>query len=100
MRGVILGPGEGVSVANPVGGALTFKIGSAETDGALTAFESISVPCDLAFCSASSMLVNMVRRAVSFCERRKSMLAMESVYIFTSASAESSRLSKMPEVWT
>jgi len=44
VRGVILGPGEGVSVANPVGGALTFKIGSAETDGALTAFESISAP--------------------------------------------------------
>src|SRR3954462_6355833 len=44
MRGVILGPGEGVSVPNPVGGALTFKIGSAETNGALTAFESISAP--------------------------------------------------------
>ena len=44
MRGVILGPGEGVSVPNPVGGALTFKIGGAETNGALTAFESISAP--------------------------------------------------------
>jgi quercetin dioxygenase-like cupin family protein len=44
MRGIILGPGEGVSVPNPVGGRLTFKIGSADTDGALTAFESIAAP--------------------------------------------------------
>ena len=44
MRGVILGPGEGASVPNPVGGKLTFKIGSADTDGALTAFESIAAP--------------------------------------------------------
>ena len=44
MRGVILGPGEGASVPNPVGGTLTFKIGNAETDGALTAFESIAAP--------------------------------------------------------
>ena len=44
MRGVILGPGEGASVPNPVGGTLTFKIGSADTDGALTAFESIAAP--------------------------------------------------------
>ena len=44
MRGVILGPGEGMSVPNPVGGRLTFKIGSAETDGALTAFESVAAP--------------------------------------------------------
>jgi quercetin dioxygenase-like cupin family protein len=44
MRGVILGPGEGTSVPNPVGGRLTFKIGSAETDGALTAFESVAAP--------------------------------------------------------
>jgi len=44
MRGIILGPGEGVSVPNPVGGKLTFKIGSADTDGALTAFESIAAP--------------------------------------------------------
>jgi quercetin dioxygenase-like cupin family protein len=33
-----------VSVPNPVGGRLTFKIGSADTDGALTAFESIAAP--------------------------------------------------------
>ena len=44
MGGVILGPGEGTSVRNPVGGRLTFKLGSAETDGALTAFESIAAP--------------------------------------------------------
>jgi quercetin dioxygenase-like cupin family protein len=44
MRGIILGPGEGVSVPNPVGGKLTFKIGSADTDGALTAFETIAAP--------------------------------------------------------
>jgi quercetin dioxygenase-like cupin family protein len=44
MRGVILGPGEGTSVPNPVGGRLTFKIGSAETDGTLTAFESVAAP--------------------------------------------------------
>ncbi len=36
--------GEGASVPNPVGGELTFKIGSADTDGALTAFESIAAP--------------------------------------------------------
>lgn len=44
MRGVILAPGEGASVTNPVGGRLTFKVGTAETDGALTAFESIAAP--------------------------------------------------------
>src|SRR5580765_887229 len=44
MRGVILGPGEGTSVRNPVGGRLTFKIGSAETNGALSAFESVAAP--------------------------------------------------------
>jgi quercetin dioxygenase-like cupin family protein len=44
VRGVILAPGEGASVPNPVGGRLTFKVGTSETDGALTAFESIAAP--------------------------------------------------------
>ena len=44
MRGFVLGPGEGSSVLNPVGGRLTFKAGAAETDGSLTAFESIAAP--------------------------------------------------------
>ena len=44
MRGVFLGPREGVSVPNPVGGVLTFKARSGETDGALTAFESVAAP--------------------------------------------------------
>lgn len=44
MRGVILGPGEGSSVPNPVGGRLTFKAGAAETNGSLTAFESVAAP--------------------------------------------------------
>lgn len=44
MRGVVLGPGEGASVPNPVGGRLTFKARAAETGGVLTAFESIAAP--------------------------------------------------------
>ena len=43
MRGVILGPSEGVG-PEPRRRNLTVKIGSADTDGALTAFESIAAP--------------------------------------------------------
>ena len=44
MRELILAPGEGMSVANPVGGMLTFKITSDESDGALTAIETVAAP--------------------------------------------------------
>jgi quercetin dioxygenase-like cupin family protein len=37
---VILGPGEGRTIAGPVGGPLTFKVTGAESDGSLTAFEN------------------------------------------------------------
>jgi quercetin dioxygenase-like cupin family protein len=45
-RGVFLAPGEGAAVKNPVGGPLTFKIrgAGAQTNGALTAFESVAAP--------------------------------------------------------
>jgi mannose-6-phosphate isomerase-like protein (cupin superfamily)/ketosteroid isomerase-like protein len=43
MRDLILGPGEGLSVENPMGGLFTFKITSDETDGALTAIETFIV---------------------------------------------------------
>jgi quercetin dioxygenase-like cupin family protein len=43
-RGVILGPGEGVSVANPVGGSMTFKVRGPETHGVLFALETIAAP--------------------------------------------------------
>src|SRR6187401_2365352 len=43
MRGLLLAPGEGLSVENPVGGILTFKITSDESDGALTAIETFVV---------------------------------------------------------
>jgi mannose-6-phosphate isomerase-like protein (cupin superfamily) len=42
--GVFLRPGEGEMVDNPIGGPLTFKLRGAQTDGALTAFESIAPP--------------------------------------------------------
>lgn len=38
------GPGEGETIANPLGGPLTFKARAAETGGALTAFESVALP--------------------------------------------------------
>ena len=41
---VFLAPGEGAAVKNPVGGPLTFKIRGAQTNGALTAFESVAAP--------------------------------------------------------
>ena len=43
-RSVFLAPGEGAVVKNPVGGPLTFKIRGAQTNGALTAFESVAAP--------------------------------------------------------
>jgi quercetin dioxygenase-like cupin family protein len=43
MRELILAPGEGLSVDNPVGGLFTFKITSDESDGALTAIETFVV---------------------------------------------------------
>jgi mannose-6-phosphate isomerase-like protein (cupin superfamily) len=42
--GVFLGRDEGVVVDNPIGGPLTFKLRGAQTNGALTAFESIAPP--------------------------------------------------------
>ena len=46
MPPLILPPGEGVSVENPVGGVLTFKIMSDASGGALTAIETIAAPQD------------------------------------------------------
>jgi hypothetical protein len=43
MRQLILAPGEGLSVENPMGGLFTFKITSGESDGALTAIETFVV---------------------------------------------------------
>jgi quercetin dioxygenase-like cupin family protein len=43
MRELILAPGEGVSVENPMGGLFTFKITSDESEGALTAIETFVV---------------------------------------------------------
>lgn len=38
--GLVLGPGAGDKVRNPVGGAVTFKVTGAETAGRLSVFES------------------------------------------------------------
>ena len=46
MRQVILAPREGLSVTNPVGGVLTFKLTSEESGGALTAIETVAAPQD------------------------------------------------------
>ena len=40
MRELILEPGEGLSVENPMGGLFTFKVTSDESDGAVTAIET------------------------------------------------------------
>lgn len=40
MQQLILAPGEGLSVENPMGGLFTFKITSDESDGVLTAIET------------------------------------------------------------
>jgi quercetin dioxygenase-like cupin family protein len=44
LPGIILRPGEGVSVDNPVGGNLTFKLRGTETNGSLMALETIAAP--------------------------------------------------------
>jgi mannose-6-phosphate isomerase-like protein (cupin superfamily) len=43
VRDLILAPGEGLSVDNPLGGLFTFKITSDESEGALTAIETFVV---------------------------------------------------------
>ena len=43
MQQLILAPGEGLSVENPLGGIFTFKITSDESNGALTAIETFVV---------------------------------------------------------
>lgn len=42
LRGLVLGPAEGLSVDNPVGGSLTFKVRGHETGGGLLALETIA----------------------------------------------------------
>jgi quercetin dioxygenase-like cupin family protein len=44
MRPLALKPGEGVSVDNPVGGVLTFKVTSDQSGGQLTAIETVAAP--------------------------------------------------------
>jgi quercetin dioxygenase-like cupin family protein len=46
MPQLIVAPDEGLSVENPVGGLLTFKITSDESGGALTALETVAAPLD------------------------------------------------------
>jgi quercetin dioxygenase-like cupin family protein len=41
---IICAPGEGVTVQNPVGGPLTFKVRGSQTNGALTVFETTAAP--------------------------------------------------------
>lgn len=43
---VVLGKGEGTTIQGPAGGPLTFKVRSAQTGGALTAFENVIAPGD------------------------------------------------------
>jgi quercetin dioxygenase-like cupin family protein len=43
MRELILAPGEGLSVENPMGGLFTFNVTSDESDGAVTAIETFIV---------------------------------------------------------
>jgi hypothetical protein len=43
VRTLILAPGEGLPVENPMGGLFTFKITSEESDGALTVVETFIV---------------------------------------------------------
>lgn len=44
VRALHLAPDEGVTVENPVGGPLTFKVRGDETGGSLTAFETTAAP--------------------------------------------------------
>lgn len=46
MQQVVVPPGGGLSIDNPVGGIFTFKITSAESGGALTAIETLVAPLD------------------------------------------------------
>ena len=46
MRQLILAPGAGLSVENPVGGVLTFKITTEASGGALTAIETTAARQD------------------------------------------------------
>jgi|SRR3954451_19054691 mannose-6-phosphate isomerase-like protein (cupin superfamily) len=41
-RAILLAPGDGTTIGNPLGGPLTFKLRGEETNGALAAFESIA----------------------------------------------------------
>jgi len=41
-RGIQLAPGEGAPVKNPVGGLITFKVRGEQTNGTLTAFETVT----------------------------------------------------------
>lgn len=41
---IVMGPGDGQTVANPAGGGLTYKARSGQTGGALTAWESTAAP--------------------------------------------------------
>jgi quercetin dioxygenase-like cupin family protein len=43
-RAIVMGPGDGQTVANPAGGGLTYKARSGQTGGALTAWESTAAP--------------------------------------------------------
>jgi quercetin dioxygenase-like cupin family protein len=43
---LVVGPGGGETVRNPVGGIVTFKATGAETAGAITVFESVIAPGD------------------------------------------------------
>jgi quercetin dioxygenase-like cupin family protein len=43
-RPVAVTPGEGLSVENPAGGVLTFKVTSRESSGALTAIDTTAAP--------------------------------------------------------
>ena len=43
-RAIHLAPGDGVTVKNPLGGPLTFKVSGRQTNGTLTAFESVAAP--------------------------------------------------------
>jgi len=44
LRAIHLAPGEGEILTNPLGGPLTFKLRGEQTNGTLTAFESIAAP--------------------------------------------------------
>jgi hypothetical protein len=43
-RAIVMGPGDGQTVANPAGGGLTYKARSGQTGGALTGMEVLGPP--------------------------------------------------------